>query len=1688
MNNTVKIKKLLMVLFAVILCCALVVSVVACATETPTDDSNKDNDSEDTETLLIANGDFNNYSGDSQPYVPKNWTSANESSDKATSDYLAAGVVNLGSTYDANKATWGGVANPKKEDGDDTALVIHIKPETEERNTNTYYSYSNSFSTAIGGYYKVTVDVYVANATESGAFIRFSEAAYHLFGPIKPLATPAWQTYTFYVEASAIETDKVNVTLSMGMKGQSTTGTVFFDNAVATKIDSKTYNDAKAVGENDTTAFYSFRTPDAEFINTTDSSVLKSPADWTGSKGKGNGADASSSTSNRKSGIINTDPSVWTSEVTTYGKNPGVREGAPDTNVLLIYSYANNPTSYKYTGDRDIRVTLGHYYEVSVWVFTDLYKATGKIKEYKEVETPLTSASVGTYYTKDADKYASVTLNGTNFDEDVDYYTHKYELANDVTSETSGTYYVESEGKYTAVQLPAEYDAEATYYSRNGYVLAEDVDASTTGTYYKKLDATYTEVVLDGTADKFDEHATYYYAVREAVADKQGAWITLSGTDEYVIGEITTNGTWQKVSFIVLGNLYRNKDFSIELSLGHGGADDKDTHTYGTVAFDGLEIKDLGVITDRSALVDTINGQITSAQYNLAVVDAETEGTYYYKDGEEYVRVNFFKDGDRPSDGIQYYTKNYKLLVNLESLSGDKEDLSNELIKHANFSDVNTDAENVPEGETLGLPTGWQFDAIGDVVVEDGVDVEVSTIGKEEIQTYVLPGDADAKFVKVGNWYQEYDADNAAHAGLEQVDYDTVKAAYEKYWKDTHAVSGNPLLPYDSLAPVLVINNKAASAYEMTMSQKVVVKPNKYYRLAAWVKTMDIAENSGLNLSLTDVDSKDGKAFASFTTINTADYSNELTNDYVELTIFIQGSQLIDGNGAYDADTKEYTLSLTLGSGTQYTPDTFVKGTVFVANINMELITHTEYEAAKTGTYCKKQAVSSNSASVTNGNFNDADLEDAEINDNGQFTKVPAIDSWTNNVNDDDKEDISVGILNVNNMGALDIYADLTARGLATTDDIYNTADGNPWSEKPIDDQRTPEMISSPNLAVISTNGAATTTYGDVLTSPSITLDSNAYSAIKLYVKTVDTSATSGATSTLKAEITLDVTTYNAHPITKTVATNGKWQEVVFYVHNGIVGSASCKLTFSIGSEKDKDATYSGTILVDTVSKYTITEDEYDNAIDEISTVSFITDTFTGDEDTSKPASPNKWSGTGTTTSSTANSDNQVAGIINSQTIDDNDDMFGIRHQIAEDKEAGIEKNNEIIDGTALTKDMLFNNDVEDGTDTSELIGGAFDTANGVLVINNLNPGYYTYSTSSITLKSNSHYAINVYARTYYLDYDAKAFVTISIGDDTYTFNVNTSDYTWAEDADGDFVIVDGEYVRYNKDKHASLARYTATEQTGKWTKLTYYFKTYETTDLKSVYLKLGLGTSSNKVMGYALFDNVSIYSVDESVYNEEFAKVYQLNEDGTPKLENEKALNKQYVPHTSIEFKDAAVTNTKAGIYAVKTGDTYEVVDLSKTAYDANVKYYTIVDASESEYTTLVEAYNNAVAYGKNNKVIRYDDKVACTHEWNSETGVCDICGEKCKHTYDHGTCTTCGHADPDYVEEHDHGNELLWVYITSIIIAVVLVVVVVIVIIKKFLPKRRAKFAKASYDKTSKASKKSGAVDTSKDKYDDK
>lgn len=1696
-------------MLALMLCFAVAFAVVACNndnTTAPADDD--EDDTVETVTPLITNGDFATYSGSNQPYTPGTWTATNESSSKATSDYLLAGVVDVGSAYDTNKATWGGIANPGKanaDDDDNDLLMIYIKPSSDTLKTYTYYSYNTSFTAAIGAYYKVTVNAYVASiAGETtdggGAYIRFSNSAYAKFGPIK--ATSSWQTYTFYVQGSNITTSTIGISLALGMSDNKSTGYAFFDNAVATKITSAEYAEAQTQYANDEKVdFYSILTPDAEFINTTDTidvsststanwDLMLTPADWTGAKGTGNGGTASSSTSNLYSGIINTDISVWMDTVTKYGTNPGVREGAPDKNILLLYSFANNPTSYNYTGKRNVQFPLGHYYELSVNVYTELFTPQGAIKDYAEA-SGVTAATVGTYYTRNNYTYTAVTLTGSNYDSEKTYYKRNYAIDGTVTSTTSGTYYTKNGDSYTQVTLPAAYVAGTDYYQLSGYTVDDTVTNDTVGTYYTQDAVTYTAVNLDGTATtKFVEGTTYYSAIREVVSANQGAWVTLSGSDDYEIGSITTNGKWTKVTFMVIGNAFRNKDFTIKLSIGNGGSDDKDTLTYGTVAFDGLTITDKGVIENRTALHDEKATFIQNNTYSVAILSSTAVGTYYVLDGETYTRVEL--DGTNFDSGKTYYTKNYYCLIDLQSINSENADLSNELIEYANFSAINNDAATLPEGETLGLPTGWQFDAVGNVVVENDVDVKLSVIGKDVIETYVLPTDEAAQYVLVGNWYQKYDAANSAHAGLTAVDYKTVKEAYTKYWTDNYGLSGNPELPYDTLAPIVMVNNKIASAYQLSMSQKITVKPNTSYRLAAWVKTMDVASGKGITAALTD---STGTVFSSLTGINTASYTNELTSNYVELTFYINGNALISHSAAAAADANEYTFSISLGSGTAYTPSTFVQGAFLVANVNMEQITYTEYSAATSGTYCAKKDTYTNSATVTNGNFNSVDLEKTEIDSEGRYKELAAMPSaWSvyNTENSKTMEDFNVGILNVNNiLDTMSIYPDLTARSLSDFDSIYNTGDTNPWKGTVADALRTPEMVSAPNLAVINTKGVSTIGYKQALKSPAITLSSSTYSAIKLYVKTVDYKASTAATSPLKAEIRLTTSSANYVTQVQTIATDGKWQEVVFYIRVGIVSSVSCNLEFYVGSEKDSNETYSGTILVDGISYYTIDAAAYDKAEanDSITTINFTTDTFSSSAESSTPTKPSNWTNTGTSTSGYIKSDSQVAGIFDKKFGDTT--ILGIRNQIAEDTENNISADNTVKNGSKLTVDMLFDETLKAGTDTSELEGGTFSLGNGLLLINNLNPGYYTYKTASITLPKDSYYAISVYARTYFLEYATNAVISVLVGDDSYTFGkVNTSEYSFAEAADGEYVKIDNDYVKYDKTNtaHNGLTRYACTESFGGWTKYTYYFRTYESTALSSVTLNLTLGSSDNKILGYALFDNVSIYTIDADAYDKEFAKVYLTDDSGEPVLVDDKALNKEYVAYNDLTFKKADVTASTTGFYIVKNDSAYSVINLNGSNFNSSETYYVIDGKDASEFSNLVAGYNAAQLYLADHKVVRYDDKIDCTHEWNSETGICNICGEVCEHDYQNGTCTICGHTDPDYKPDEDVNTDYLWAYISSIAIAVILLVVIIVMLVKWFAPKRKRKQATPDYDKSKVAKDTTGkTATTEKDKYKD-
>jgi len=1668
--NNIKLKKLFLVAIVLILAFVLTLTIVACASKDVVDEEKEE---EETKvTALITNGDFSTTTGTTMPYTPGTWSGSGDS-DFSTNG--KAGTIDVGDAYATSSSNWGSLANPgKAKDADeDTKILMVYSPEASASTDATYYAYSNSFSAAIGAYYKVSVDVYTANiqgSDKAGAYIRFSDSAYAKFGPIDTAKT--WQTYYFYVQGSLISNTSIGISVSLGMSNALSTGYAFFDNVVAEKINERTYNEAKETYlDNEKYAFYSIRTPDSEFVNTTatiDTSsesveswtLTMTPADWSGAKGTGTGGTATSSSSNFYSGLISTDTATWTDSIVKYGTNPGTREGATDKNILYMYSFkpasstTYKPTSYVYTAKRDVQFSLGHVYELSMWVYTDLKAVEGDIDHYDAAVVD--EATIGVYYTLSV-SYKAVELTSSSFVAGTTYYKPTYTEAN-VTDSTSGTYYVDVEGTMTKVTLPADYDASETYYVINGYEEDASVTSETTGTYYTKTE-TYSSVTLDGT--NYNSEKDYYTAVRKVASKDQGAWITISGTDDYKFESIVTNKTWQKVTFIVFANDYRNRNFTIKLALGNGGPDDIDTLTSGMVCFDGISLTDKGLIQDRVADVAQYTSEFANSQYVIASnVDETTVGAYYIKNGENYERVNL--DGTNYTANT-YYTKNYNMVVNL--YTDENAELSS-TIKYANFSVLNQQGETIADGEKVGLPKGWQFDTIDDVVAKDG-EVKVSVVNQDVIDRNILPEDDTSEDDSIKYAWNNVDMIYEVSTASDAKTYSEIKEEYTKFWKDNYGISGNPLLPYDSLAPLCVVSNVAASAYKLTLTQKIVIVPNHSYRIACWVKTMDIASGSGIKVALTD---DEGTELTSLSSINTSSYTNELTNDYVELIFYIQGNALVTDNGA--TPNNEYTFSISLGSGTSYTPSTFLKGAFVVANVNMEEITATEYSDASSGTYATKKAIYSNSSTITNGNFNTIDLEKTKIDADGKYIGAAVIGSstWTTY----DVTDVTTGIINVNNLDdnsdtdedAHNFYEDLSSRSINNINDIYNIGDSNPWMFDPIDAFRTPQMISAPNIGIVSTNGVATVKYTEVLKSSSFSLTSNTFNAIKLYVKTVNNSQTS---KEMKAELRLTTSSANTEPLIETIKTNGKWQEVIFYVRSGMITSPSFYLEVYIGAENE-DETYAGTLLIDSLTTYTIDEKEFEQVvIDGAKALNFVTETFAATADSATPTKPNTWTGTGASTSSGyVKSDSQVAGIFDRD--NGNIENLGIRNQIVADADKGIEADNTVKEGSRLSIDQLFDATLADGVTCEELDGG-FETGNGILLINNLDPTYYTYKSSSFTIASGKYYKITFYARTYMLEKDTYARASILYSDDTYSFaKINTSSYDYVVATEGKYVkTAENEYVEYDASNttHAALTRYDLKETYGGWQKYTFYIKGFESSSMSTIYLTLALGTSDDKVLGYALFDNVTISTLDADVFNAEFEKVYQVGVDGEPVLVDETALNKEYIAYTDL-LKAEELNATSTGTYVVVVDNVYQLVTLAGNNYDSNKVYYSLKNVEAQDYQDIVDKLNASNEYQKYSKIVRYDDKVTCTHDWNTETGKCTICGETCSHSFSNGYCETCGMADPDYEPEtNKNTSEYLWAYISSIAIAVILIIVIVVLLVRWFAPKRRAKREQVAYDK---------------------
>ena len=373
-------RRLCLALVSLMLCVVLLLGVAACDDDTPTEDiPSAETDSD----LLFTNGTFGKTTGSTYPLTPSNWTGARGSSSGSNStpggsDNLIAGVISVEqNSYSDNRDAYGNVASPGKPDGakDDNILMIYNK-------VPTVYKYTSaSVSLAASSYYKLTFWVYTdieGGDAARGAYVYVNGGAYAAFKAID--TNKAWVLYTVYIESSDISSQNITVVLSLGdgnkVGGAMTQGYAYFDEVKLENLSDVeegetafTEADFDDLTVDDTTAKYTMKVSDGEFDYSTTTTAPYSASKWTGMAGRGDGGNATSSSSYVSKGII--DSSV-TPTVTAHNGDVDVTvaEGTVGTKMLMINN--KKATAYGYRSSAAMRLFGGNdsYYRISVKVRT----------------------------------------------------------------------------------------------------------------------------------------------------------------------------------------------------------------------------------------------------------------------------------------------------------------------------------------------------------------------------------------------------------------------------------------------------------------------------------------------------------------------------------------------------------------------------------------------------------------------------------------------------------------------------------------------------------------------------------------------------------------------------------------------------------------------------------------------------------------------------------------------------------------------------------------------------------------------------------------------------------------------------------------------------------------------------------------------------------------------------------------------------------------------------------------------------------------------------------------------------------------------------------------------------------------------------------------------------------------------
>ncbi len=695
-----KSKKLLTFLLATVLVMAMLITVVACnppVDEDPTDDTATDG-TVSSESLLISNGKFQSTTGATYVKTAASWTLTAGSWSKSSTG-LTTGVADISTEkFTANKGAINeSIATPtiapntpKKDDGsyqDTNALVISM--DGDEANGSIFYV-SSQAKAEKGKYYKVSVDVWTnllfdesdLNKDTRGANIILSNGT--SAGSVEVAkftsinTSEAWQTYTFYIEASKFEDRNFYVQLWLGygpsqirdlvVKGNNTSfasyytakGTAMFDNVLMEKISEEDYNAALVNQYNDVTGA-------SETVANQNMQSVYGVARDTQANGSVNGGAVVLSYTYVNNNFTSATGYSTSSTTDTYftsakvGTTPNYtivkgKEDVKDDSEFPSYSSAKDPvgifdlTKLYYVEKKD-GATVNEYADAyskvnSKFVAPDstklgvTYDATNNVYNFSRSDNPTETKALMVYHQGDA-------ISGAGF-----------QSANDILIEKNKYYAV---SVWVFIWVP-EYDEEEFCGTLEAApVEPTDTEATDYQTKHDQWEKDYAEweTKRDTYNDKHDTWVKLNSYAEGTSPVKATLRLQGASTDEKAEAlSDGTWGTWQQITVKVKGNQLADRKVNLELWYGEGEWE-SDTLYPGGCIFDNVTIKEYATAEELNAQYasgeiknwDTIEEDDyadfglsgTSAVYSpLATEATDGENSWYYNlvDTKTYVDMS----------------------------------------------------------------------------------------------------------------------------------------------------------------------------------------------------------------------------------------------------------------------------------------------------------------------------------------------------------------------------------------------------------------------------------------------------------------------------------------------------------------------------------------------------------------------------------------------------------------------------------------------------------------------------------------------------------------------------------------------------------------------------------------------------------------------------------------------------------------------------------------------------------------------------------------------------------------------------------------------------------------------------------------------------------------------------------------